>query len=232
LISIKAEDKKLQKKIDALVFKQIPFAVSQGLSNAVQKTRDNELKHAYSGTFDKRNEQFFKLTHSVARASISHTKRTGVAIAAIKRADAPKVNGTVGGTTRRKVDTSFMEKHVTGGTRKALRTKKAIPLTQGRSPVLPIKRSPKTGKVSKAKQAKTLYPQDRTYMMGSKGGNSILMVRTGKKTVKAAYVFANSVTNTAKYNPTNMVLRGVTRRMKTETQAALVSALRTSRLMI
>ena len=232
MISIKAKDKKLQKKIDALVDSQIPFAVSQGLSNAVQKTRDNELKHAYSGTFDKRNEQFFKLTHSVARSSISHTKRTGVAIAAIKRADAPKVNGTVGGTTRRKVDTSFMEKHVTGGTRKALRTKKAIPLTQGRSPVLPIKRSRKTGKVSKAKEAKTLYPQDRTYMMGSKGGNSVLMVRTGKKTVKAAYVFANSVTNTAKYNPINMVLRGVTRRMKTETQAALVSALRTSTLII
>ena len=67
-------------------------------------------------------------------------------------------------------------------------------------------------------------------MMGSKGGNSILMVRTGKKTVKAAYVFANSVTNTAKYNPTSLVMRGVKTRMKTETQAALVGALRTSRL--
>lgn len=232
MITITAKDKRLQKKIEAFAAKQMPFAVATGLSNAVQKTRDNELKSAYKRTFDLRNEQFFKLTHSVARASIADTKATGIAIVAIKRADAPRISGTVGGSTKRRVDTSFMEFHVTGGTRKALRTKKAIPVTTGASPVFPIKRSRKTGKISKAKKASTLYNKDNTFMRGKKSGSSVLMVRTGKKTVRAAYVFSDTVTNTAKYNPLQTVKSGVKTRVKTEIQAAMVQALRTSRSML
>ena len=229
MITITAKDKKLQRKVEAFAAQQMPFAVAVGLSNAVQKTRDNEVRRAYKLSFDLRNEQFFKLTHSVARASIRDTKATGVAVAAIKRADAPRIDGTSGGSTRRKVDTSFMEFHVTGGTRRALRTKKAIPVTSGASPIYPIKRSRKTGKVSKAKKASTLYKKDNTFMLGKKGGTSVLMVKTGKKTVRAAYVFANSVTNKPKYNPISAVKSGVKTRVKSEIQAAMVVALRSSR---
>ena len=232
MIRISVVDKKMKEKIEALAAKQIPFAVSQGLSNAVQKTRDGELKREYQRVFEKRNEQFFKLTHSVARASISYTKNYGVAIAGVKRADSPKIAGTVGGSTKRKFDSSFMEAHVTGGIRRALRTKKAVPITKGKSPIYPITRSPNTGKVSNARKAKTLYNQDRTFMVGSKSGKSVLMVKTGKRTVKAAYAFVDAVENKKKYNPMPVIMRGVKSRLKTEFKASFVEGLRTARLTV
>lgn len=228
MIRFIAKDKALQSKLDDFVDRQVPFALSDALSNALTKTRDNELRRSYKSTFKMRDKQFFKLTHSVARADISFTKRTGTAIAAIKRADAPRIAGTVGGTTRKPVDTSFMEAHVKGSRRRALRTKKAVPITKGRTPPFNITRT-KTGKVTKAKKASTLYRQDRTFVVGDKNHNSILMVRTGRKTIKAAYLFTPSIKNTKKYGPLIAVQRGMRTRMKQEFQKSLFKAVRTSR---
>jgi len=228
LIKFTASDKALQGALDDFVSRQVPFALSNALSNALTKTRDNELLRSYKGTFKMRDKQFFKLTHAVARADISFTKRTGVAIAAIKRADAPRIPGTVGGTTRKPVDTSFMEFHVKGGRRRALRAKKAVPITKGRTPALGITRT-KTGKVTKAKKASILYRQDRSFIVGDRTHNSILMVRTGKKTIKAAYLFTPSVENIKKYGPMIAVARGLRTRMKQEFQKSMIKAVSTSR---
>lgn len=228
MIKFTASDKALQGKLDDFVSRQVPFALSDALSNALTKTRDNELRRSYKNTFKMRDKQFFKLTHAVARSNISFTKRTGIAVAAIKRADAPRIPGTVGGTTRKPVDTSFMEMHVKGGRRRALRTKKAVPITKGRTPALGITRT-KTGKVTKAKKAKTLYSQDRSFVVGDKNHNSILMVRTGKKTIKAAYLFTPSVKNDPKYGPLAAVARGLRTRLYQEFDKSLLRAVRTSR---
>lgn len=230
MIRFTASDKKIQKKLDDFVDDQIPFATSLALNTAVTKVRDNELRSAYSRTFKLRNNQFFKLTHKVALSQARVVRTTGVAIAAIKRADGPRVAGTTERNTRGSVDTSFMEFHVTGGTRRALKAKKAVPITKGRTPAFEIKRSGKTGKISNAKKASTLYKQDRTFMTGKRGDNkNILMVRTGKKTIKAAYAFVPSVTNRAKYRPENIVKNGVKSRIKHEFNKALLRAVKGSR---
>lgn len=228
MIRFIAKDKALQSKLDDFVDRQVPFALSDALSNALTKTRDNELRRSYKSTFKMRDKQFFKLTHSVARADISFTKRTGTAIAAIKRADAPRIAGTVGGTTRKPVDTSFMEAHVKGSRRRALRTKKAVPLTKGRTPVLGITRT-KTGKVTKARKASTLYNKEGSFVVGNRSHDSILMVRTGKTTIRAAYLLTPSVKNEKKYGPLIAVQRGMRTRMKQEFQKSIFKAVRTSR---
>lgn len=228
MIKITAQDKKLQTKIDNLVSKQLMFAVSVALSESAAKTRDYELKDEYNRAFKMRDKQFFKLTHAVARSSFAEAKKRKIATAAIKAADAPRIPGTVGGTTRKPVDTSFMAFHISGGTRKALKTKKAVPLTKGVTPLLKITRT-KTGKVTKAKKASTLYARDRSFVKGPKSGNSILMVRTGKKTVKAAYTLTPQVKNKRKYNPMRAVKKGVNRRINFEFKKALIRGLKTAR---
>lgn len=228
MITIKAEDKKLQKKIDALVNKQLMFALSLGLSEAVTKTRDNELKDAYTKTFEMRDRQFFKLTHAVARSSIGDAKRSKIATAAIKGADSPRIAGTVGGSTRKAVKTDFMAFHVTGGSRKALRTKKAIPIEKGITPPLKITRTSK-GKVTKAKKASTLYSSPKSFVIGSRSGTSILMYKTGKKTVKAAYVLTPEIKNKKKYNPLRAVRRGVRARISFEIKKAFIKAIKSAR---
>lgn len=228
MIRFTASDKALQASLDDFVNRQIPFALSNALSDALTKTRDNELRRAYKNTFTMRDRQFFKLTHAVARSEVAYTKRTGIAVAAIKGADSPRVPGTIGGTTRKPVDTSFMEAHVKGSRRRALRAKKAVPITKGRTPALGITRT-KTGKVTKARKASTLYRQDRTFVVGDKSNDSILMVRTGKKTIKAAYLLTPSVKNEKKYAPLAAVAKGVSKRIKTEFRNSLIKAVRTSK---
>lgn len=230
MIKFTASDKKIQKKLDDFVADQIPFATSLALNNAVTKVRDTELRRSYSQTFDLRSKQFFRLTHKIALSQARVVRSTGVAIAAIKRSDGPRIPGTKERRTKKAVDTSFMEFHVSGGVRRALRAKKAVPITKGRTPVFPIKRSSSSGRISKAKKASTLYRQDRTFMTGKRGDQrSVLMVRTGKKTVKAAYAFVPSVTNTAKYSPEGVVKRGVQDRIKHEFNKALLRAVKGSR---
>jgi len=228
LISVKADDKRLQGKIDNMVNKQIMFAASVGLSEATTKARDTNLKDAYEKTFKMRDKQFFKLTHAVARSSIGDAKRSFIATTAIKGADAPRIAGTVGGSTRKAVDTSFMNFHVTGGTRRALKTKKAVPITKGVTPPLKITRT-KTGKVTKAKKASTLYPKDTTFVKGAKSGNSTLMVRTGKRTIRAAYTLTPEVKNRKKYNPLRAVRKGVLTRFEFEYKKALIRGIKTAR---
>ena len=230
MITIRTNDKKLEGKLDSLVNKQIPFASSQAVSNILTKIRDNELKSEYKRTFDKAvNMQFYKLFHAVARANVADSKRNGFSRAALKRIDSPPVPGTSRGTTKRAVDTSFMEFHVSGGRRSALRTKKAVPITKGVTPPLNIKRSKKTGRIGKARKASTLYKQEGAFTVGPKSGTSILFVRRGKKK-KAAYSLVPYVDNKKKYNPMRTVRSGVKTRAKTEFTAAITSALRTARV--
>ena len=203
-----SKDKKLIKFFEQTINRKMPFIASRALNRTTAQMRNDYLRKEYGSVFDKRNEQFFKLTHTIANSSSRTMKENGVLRSAILRNEVPAPAFTVKGRTKtsvegpltkRRVDTSFMEFHASGGTRRPLRTKKAVPMTVGG---YKITRSKRTGKVSKAKEAKTLYPQDNTFVRKSKkSGKSVLFVRTGKRTVKPAYHFQPSVVNTKKYNP-------------------------------
>ncbi len=229
-------DKKVKAALDRMVAKQLPFAASLALNTTITKARDNELFRSYQKTFKARNKQFFKLTHTVFNSSAKTFRTNGFVRAAIQRNEMPAVQGTRKGRTKtsvegpvskRRVDTSFMEFHVSGGTRKPLRTKLAVPMTVGGYKITRTK----TGKVTKAKKASTLYSQPKTFVGKSKRtGKSILFVRTGKKKTKPAYHFETSVKNTRKYNPAAAILQGVNARIKFEFKKAYIRAVKTGRV--
>jgi hypothetical protein len=229
-------DKKVKAALERMVAKQLPFAASLALNTTITKARDNELFRSYQKTFKARNKQFFKLTHTIFNSSAKTFRTNGFVRAAIQRNEMPPVQGTKKGRTKtsiegpmtkRRVDTSFMEFHVSGGTRRPLRAKMAVPMTVGGYKITRTK----TGKVTEAKKAKTLYPQAKTFVgKSSKTGKSILFVRTGKKKTKPAYHFETSVKNTRKYNPATAILQGVNTRIQFEFKKAYIRAVKTGRI--
>jgi hypothetical protein len=229
-------DKKVKAALDRMVTKQLPFAASLALNTTITKARDNELFRSYQKTFKARNKQFFKLTHTIFNSSAKTFRTNGFVRAAIQRNEMPAVQGTRKGRTKtsvegpmskRRVDTSFMEFHVSGGTRRPLRSKLAVPMTVGGYKITRTK----TGKVTKAKKASTLYPQAKTFVgKSSKTGKSILFVRTGKKKTKPAYHLETSVKNTRKYNPATAILQGVNTRINFEFKKAYIRAVKTGRI--
>ena len=229
-------DKKVKAALDRMVQRQLPFAASLALNTTITKVRDNELFRDYQKTFKARNKQFFKLTHTVFNSSAKTFRSNGFVRAAIQRNEMPPVAGTKKGRTKtsvegpiqkRRIDTSFMEFHVSGGIRKPLRAKLAVPMTVGGYKITRTK----TGRVTKAKKASTLYPQPKTFVGKSqKTGKSILFVRTGKKKVKPAYHFEKTVKNRAKYNPAPAILRGVGALINFEFKKAYIRSVKTGRL--
>ena len=231
-------DKEVKAALDRMVKKQLPFAASLALNTTITKVRDNELLNSYKRSFTLRNKQFFKLTHTIFNSSAKTFRQTGAVTAAIQRNEMPPVRGTRKGRTKtsiegplpggkRRVDTSFMEFHVSGGTRRPFRAKMAVPMTVGGYKITRTK----TGKVTEAKKASTLYPQPKTFVGKSKKtGKSILFVRTGKKKIKPAYHFETSVKNVRKYNPATAILRGVNARINFEFKKAYVRAVKTGRI--
>jgi len=225
-LDIKANAGELTDQIQDVIDKQMPFAMSKGLNTMVVKIRDSEVRHEYKKHFELRNESFFKnLSHKVFFSSKRQINRFGFLTASIQRAELPQPAGTLGKSLG--VDTSFMELHLKGGTRKPLRSKLAVPMTVGGAD---IKRSRRTGRINKSKQAKILYPKDNTFVAKSKNtGKSILFQRRTKKKVIPMYHFETSVKNKRKYNPVRAVQRGVQARAKFEMQAAMIKAIKTAR---
>ena len=225
-LSINVNAGAVSKHIQSVIDKQLPFAMSKGLNSMVTKIRDNELRQEYKKVFELRNESFYKnLSHKIFFSSKRQVKQFGFLTASIQRNDLPSPPGSVGRTTG--VDTSFMELHLSGGTRKPLRSKLAVPMTQGGAD---IRRTKRTGRVTKAKQAKTLYAKDNTFVaQSSRTGKSILFQRRSRKKVIPMYHFETSVRNRKKYNPAAVVRRGVEARAKFEMQTAMMKAIKTAR---
>lgn len=223
-INLTSNDKRINKKLGELMAKQIPFAMSKALNDLTLDIRDKDLSRVYGQTFQKRNERFFRLTHDIRRSTKGQWKRMGAVVSAIQPGEAPTRMGMSG--RPKAVDTSFMGLHVKGGVRKPKKAKMSVPVTTGNpSPAYQIKRSKKTGRVSKARKASTLYPQDRTFMR-----KNVLMVRTGKRTVKAAYHFQPSVKIQRKYSPMQAVKSGVRTRANKRIMGGFVAAFRSARI--
>lgn len=223
-IVLTSDDKRISKKLNDLMVRQIPFAMSKALNNLTHDIRDKDLSRVYGKTFEVRNQRFFRLTHDVRQSRKSQWQRMGAVVSAIQPGEAPTRMGMSG--RPKKVDTSFMKLHVKGGTRLPKKSKLSVPVTTSEpSAIFPIKRSTKTGKVSKARKASTLYPQKRTFMR-----KNVLMVRTGKDTVKAAYHFEPSVQIKRKYSPLAAVKSGIRTRANQAITRGFVEAMRSARI--
>tara|TARA_R110002020_G_scaffold15269_1_gene54558 strand:+ start:18 stop:833 length:816 start_codon:yes stop_codon:yes gene_type:complete len=269
-ISIKANDKQFQAAVDRMVEKQIPFATSLALNNTLRLVRDDDLKREYRRTFAFRNKPFFQQVHTIRPSNVAHWKKAGMLVAAIQenRLKAPtgaatgskrgfkipsntkqpkNMGGNKSGSTSKSADTAFMNKHVTGGVRKAKGRKKTVPFSGA-----PVKRLASTGAVSKAMQPKQLLQQFNagskdaknfiiykkgTYRKTNQQGGLPLYIarRTGRgknKSIQVLYHFQDSVKNKAKYNPETVVANGIRSRINNQFSRALIQAIKTARFSV
>jgi len=228
LISIDLKgDLHIQGKLAKLVNKQLPFALSKGLNELTVKVRDNELLREYQSTFTMNNKQFFKLTHSISVSSKNQWKQYGAVMSSIQQSENTPPRGSKRKSgERKKVDTSFMVTHVTGGSRFPKKKKKFVPFSTA-----PIKRNA-GGSVRKAYTPTTLYPKNnpRTFISEVRG-RPVLFRKMGRaKKVQAMYHLQPFVTNTRKYNPIAAIRSGINKRSRKAFTDAIIFALRTSKL--
>ena len=136
-ISIKADTPRMERKLRTLVDKQLAFAAAVAATRTAIQVRNDFVLRDYRRTFDVKNKSFEKVVHNVAAADARFAKANRIAVAAIKRRDAPHVRGTskrVEKTGKAPPDTKFMARHATGGT-KLPQTKKTIAVPLSDSPV-------------------------------------------------------------------------------------------------
>ena len=154
----------------------------------------------------------------------------------------PKNAGNNSLTKGNSADTEFMNKHVTGGVRKPKGRMKAIPYRGA-----PITRLASTGAVSRGLQPKTLLETFNTgaknpknfiiYKKGthekndpSSGKPMFLARKVGKgQKIQKLYHFSDEIKNKAKYNPEQIVVSGIRRRMPFQFKRALIASIKTAR---
>ena len=156
----------------------------------------------------------------------------------------PKNAGNNSLTKGNSADTAFMNKHVTGGVRKPKGRMKAIPYRGA-----PITRLASTGAVSRGLQPKTLL---ETFNTGAKNPKNFIIYKKGthdknnpdsgkpmfiarrmgkgkNQQIQKLYHFKTEIRNKAKYNPEQIVVSGIRRRMPFQFKAALIRAINTAR---
>lgn len=205
-LNIKTNCAQVEKQFRDLANSQVHFAVARAVTEAATLTRDGQLFQEYNKFFTVRNRQFYKLVHSVAAADISSTKRTGIAVAAIMPRDEPRPAGTTKGRAApKKLDTSFMKRHVRGGQKK---------MPSGKNVAMPLPRSPikrlKSGAISSAFKPRKIM-QKNGFVGTSKRGNKIMYRRLARGKVQPMYLLTPSVTIDGGYNPLRAVRKGLKR---------------------
>jgi ribosomal protein L34 len=232
-ISIKADTPQMERKLQTLVRNQLSFAAAVAATKTAVEVRNNYVLPAYRKSFEVRNKPFEKVVHNVAAADARSAKATGIAVAAIKRKDAPYVPGTTKRTERSgrgPASTDFMRRHVKGGV-KAPRggSKIAIPITG--SPVSRRRAGPKAGAITKTFQPKTVMQSDRGFILRSKkNGKSFIARRMARGNVQVLYTLAQNANIPARYNPLPAAQRGVAARYPVQFRRAFFKALKTAKL--
>lgn len=232
MISISVKPHKLQAQMEALVVKQLPFAMSRGLNRAVSIARDRYLRPAYDKKFERRNQQFFKGVHTISNSD-KRQWRYGYLMAAIQeRSSTPPAGAVRGGGEKRDMDTSFMQAHVVGGNRYPKRKTKFVPFSSA-----PIKRKrggAQAGSVVKSVSPRTLYPTEggKTFF-SNVNGKPVLFRRTGrgkKQKPQAMYHLQKVIRNKPKYKPLNVVKYAINRHLPLTLNRSIIDAIRTARL--
>jgi hypothetical protein len=226
-ISIKSNVPEIERRLDDLVTKQAPFALSLALNKAIKSSRDIDLRMEYGKFFEVRNKAFFKQVHQIRNSTARHIRRTGMALASIQRSDLPSPPGARPETRGRKAQTRFMEKHVTGGIKTPrLKRNLAIPIEANVS----RKRSgARAGAVNKSFEPRNIMQSGKGFIL-QKGSKSFIAKRTGKKKIKILHSLAKSATIRGGYNPERAVKRGMNKYFKIMYKQAWIQALRTAKL--
>ena len=238
--TIEANTEEVRKKLNNLVQKQIPFAMTVATTRTAVKLRDNEITREYRDTFETRNKGFIKLTHRVFGADLRSTKSTGVAVAAVQPVDDPvprgaskgNVKGAKNGTVKTIKGTQFMKRHVTGGIRKPVKKVLAVPI-EG-SGITRRKAGTKAGSTNEAFKPKNLLAKPN-YFQGTsrKTGKGFIGKRTGGKRnpkIKVMYSYEPSVKIRRRYNPLGVAQRAVPYHFSYEFKRGMIRALKTAKM--
>lgn len=231
-VQIKSDSAEMEKKLEALAKKQTMFAAAMALTKTAVEVRDNYVVPKYRKTFTARNKAFEKIVHSVSAADARYAKKTGRAVAAIKRRDAPMVQGT----SKRKErggkgpsTTDFMKLHVSGGVKRPKGQKLAVPLSG--SKVTRRKAGAKAGAVTKTFEPKTIIESGKGFILGKKGsGKSYIARRMARGGVQVLYSLKDNVKIQPSYNPFRVAQRGARARYPIQFRRAFIKALKTARL--
>ena len=228
-ISIRSNIPEVSARLDNLVKKQAPFALSLALNRTITTTRNVDLMLEYRRFFEMRNKKFFEQVHQIRPSVVAFTRKTGMAIAAIQRSELPSVAGTSKGRSGRIAQSKFMERHVRGGTKVPTKRKKiAIPFEEV---VTRKKAGARAGSVNKAYEPKTIKQSGKSFYI-EKAGKLFLGKRTSKRKTKVFYMLKDSVQIKGGYNPEAAVKRGMRKYFKIQYKAAFIQALRTARLRV
>ena len=205
-VTIQSNSKQVQEQLRNLATREIHFAAARAVTQTATMTRDGQLFQEYNRFFTVRNKQFFKLVHGVAAADIGSTKRTGVAVAAISPRDEPRPAGTTKGRSApKKLDTSFMKRHVKGGNKRSARGGKVtVPISNS-----PIKRL-RSGSISKTYKPKNVM-QKNGFIQTTKKGNTVMFRRMARGKIQPLYFLTPSVQIKGGYNPLRAARKGVKR---------------------
>ena len=228
-MTLKTNAPELQKGLDELVNRQLPFAVSLATNMSIQRTRDEHLKHEYNKFFTMRNKAWFKQVHSIRNSKVSHVKRTGIAVAAIQRSSLPSPPGTSQKSLKRAAFSDFMEKHVNGGIKTPRGARNiAVPIERN---ITRKKGGAKAGAVNKSFQPKTVMGTGKGFVF-EKAGRKFLARRRGRggKQTQVLFSLRKSVNIKGGYNPERAVRRGMNQFFQPMFRRALIKAIKTAKL--
>lgn len=231
-VSIKANTQEMADKLNNLVRRQIPFAVTKTTTQTATVTRDDYVLREYRRDFTSRNKQFEKLAHSVAAADVKHTRQTGVAIAAIMPRDGKRPQGTTRAAMPKKLDTSFMTRQRKGGIKMPKGGKNiAIPISG--SPITRRTSGAKAGAIRKNFEPKTLMQNfpEKTFIKKNSRGNKIMYRKVGRgNKIQPMYLLKPTTNIKRRHNPLPEAQRGVMFHFPRLFKRNLILALKTAKL--
>jgi hypothetical protein len=230
-IKITADNEKMERKLQNLVVKQLNFAAAVAATKTAVVVRDDYVLRQYRRNFNARNKAFEKIVHNIAAADTRFAKQHGYAVAAIKRKDGPKVQGT----TRRPeksgkgpASTEFMRRHLTGGVKTPIGgSSVAVPLTD--SPITRRKSGPKAGAVNKTYEPKTIMTSGKGFVLEGKKGKFIAR-RMSRGGLQVMYSLKKSTNIRKRYNPMHPAKEGVMMHFPRLFRREFIKAVKTARL--
>ena len=168
--------------LDRMTADQLPFAVSLGINNTMQRVRDGEIRRAYDRTFERRSENFFKHTHATFRSDKSQVKgNNGIIHGAIQASHLPPPPG-LSTTSQENISKNGkpakpgqIARHITGRTRTPIKARSiAIPAYARKKPVSRTA----SGAIRKSQRPKELIPKSTVFVTKKDNGVRLIMRRT------------------------------------------------------
>lgn len=168
--------------MDRVTADQLPYALSLGINNTMQRVRDDEIRRAYDRTFKRRSENFFKHTHATFRSNKSQAKsNNGIIHGAIQASHLRPPPGLSSksrekiGKKGKPVTPGQIARHITGGTRAPTKAQSVAVASRYRRK--PVSRS-SSGAIRPGQRPKALIPKPTIFVTKGDNGVRFIMRRT------------------------------------------------------